>query len=217
MFSPRLSRLWVSLTTGAPKSLVGPLVESLTHEMVGDPDRIWRPPQPVPVDQALRKALQQPVTQRPRAFVSSRGGPPTVRSVQRMSLPAGRDAAWALEAYMTWLPQALRGVVSVELTDDDRVVFRLFGWGPKLLILQPLRHRSDPSRQVLRVIGGALARETFRGRLEFRQVPDKRTLIAGIHEFEPRLPWWLYRLTQAQFHRWVMFRFSRHLKRLSPS
>ena len=34
LFTPSLSRLWVTLVTGAPRALVGPLVESLRHEMV---------------------------------------------------------------------------------------------------------------------------------------------------------------------------------------
>ena len=34
LLSPSLSRLWVSLTTGAPKELVAPLIESLRHEML---------------------------------------------------------------------------------------------------------------------------------------------------------------------------------------
>ena len=32
--SPKLSRLWISLVTGAPRELVEPLIESLRHEMV---------------------------------------------------------------------------------------------------------------------------------------------------------------------------------------
>ena len=34
LFSPSLSRLWVSLTTGAPRSLIGPLIKSLEHSMI---------------------------------------------------------------------------------------------------------------------------------------------------------------------------------------
>lgn len=34
LFSPNLSRLWVTLVTGAPRELIGPLVQSLRHEMV---------------------------------------------------------------------------------------------------------------------------------------------------------------------------------------
>ena len=44
------------------------------------------------------------------------------------------------------------------------------------------------------------------------------TLRAGmvIHDFVPRLPWWLYRISQAIVHRWVMARFGRHLAASPP-
>ena len=53
-----------------------------------------------------------------------------------------------------------------------------------------------------------------RGRLEFRQLPDRGVYLVAIHDFTPRLPWWLYTLTQAKAHLVVMHAFGRHLKRL---
>ena len=131
-----------------------------------------------------------------------------------MSLPQGADARWAAEEYLRWLPIGLKGIIRVEQHDGDELCFRVFRRGPVLLRLQPRRHRSEPSRQVLRVTGGLLARSTERGRLEFRQILDGRTLIAAIHDFVPSLPWWIYRATQAVFHRWVMARFAKHLRQV---
>ena len=54
-----------------------------------------------------------------------------------------------------------------------------------------------------------------RGRLEFRQVLDGRTLLVAIHDYSPRLPWFAYVLTQAPFHASVMAAFRRHLARRS--
>ena len=73
------------------------------------------------------------------------------------------------------------------------------------------QERSASDRQLFYVTGGALARPAARDRLEFRVTPDARHLLTAIHDFVPRLPWWLYRLTQALVHRWVMGRFGRHL------
>ena len=129
-----------------------------------------------------------------------------------MSLPEDRDAAWATNEYLRWLPRGLNGLIRVERLSDDEICFRVLSRGPVLLRLSMLPHRSEPSRNVLRVTGGLLARETKRGRLEFRQVLDESTLIAAVHEFVPRLPWWIYRVSQAHFHRYVMYRFSRHLR-----
>jgi hypothetical protein len=39
-------------------------------------------------------------------------------------------------------------------------------------------------------------------------------ILAAIHDFVPQLPWFIYNLTQAPAHLWVMFAFGRHLKRL---
>ena len=143
------------------------------------------------------------------------GGADTVRSVQRMQLPEGRDAQWAAQEYFRWLPEAMKGLVQVVQLGDGKIAFRFSEKGPVLLELEMRSHRSDPTRQVMRVTGGYLAKETDRGRLEFRQVLDGRTLLAAIHDFVPSLPWWVYRPTQAEVHRWVMERFGKHLRTLS--
>ncbi|MBL92307.1 MAG: hypothetical protein CMH56_10930 [Myxococcales bacterium] len=220
LLSPRLSRLWVSLTTGAPKELVAPLIESLRHEMLA---RKEAPHQlPMAQEQDLIELIQQ-ASQRgqaskpPRAFLkpSNSRGADTVRSVQRMRLPAGKDAQWAANEYFRWLPEAMKGLVQVIQLDENKIGFRFSDKGPLLLELEMRSHRSDPQRQVMRVTGGYLAKETERGRLEFRQVLNGRTLLAAIHDFEPRLPWWIYRSTQAEVHRWIMDRFGKHLDSFS--
>ena len=219
VLTPALSRLWVSITTGAPKALVQPLIASLKYPMVANPARALDATSFATVDEMLTQAVadSKTSTTKPRAFTGAKNsqtkGPDTVRSVQRMRLPSGRDAHWATQEYMRWLPRGLKGIIRVQDMPDGDVIFRIFKRGPILLKLSPRLHRSEPSRQVLRVTGGILARDTVRGRLEFRQVLDGSTLIAAIHEFEPALPWWIYRFTQAPFHRWVMNRFARHLSK----
>jgi len=37
--------------------------------------------------------------------------------------------------------------------------------------------------------------------------------LAGLHEYQPQLPWWIYTLTQANAHSWVMSRFSSYLEK----
>ena len=220
LLSPRLSRLWVSLTTGAPKELVAPLIESLRHEMLA---RKEAPHQlPMAQEQDLIELIQQAsqagqVSEPPRAFLrpSNNRGADTVRSVQRMRLPAGKDAQWAANEYFRWLPEAMKGLVQVIQLDENKIGFRFSDKGPLLLELEMRSHRSDPQRQVMRVTGGYLAKETERGRLEFRQVLNGRTLLAAIHDFEPRLPWWIYRSTQAEVHRWIMGQFGKHLESFS--
>jgi hypothetical protein len=85
-----------------------------------------------------------------------------------------------------------------------------------LLELTAAPARSQPDRQLLYVTGGVLAARGGRGRLEFREAPGA-TVLTAIHDFEPRLPWWIYRATQAVVHRLVMWRFGRHLARVPPA
>jgi len=218
LFTPGLSRLWVSLVTGAPKALVAPLVESLRHEMLARDHRLFELAklEPTPLRIAMERALAEP-TGTPRAYSAptKKGDaePSRVRSVQRMALPAPRDAKWAAEEYMRWLPRALRGLVRVEGDPGRSVTFFLVLFRIPLLVLTYAPERSTPDRQLFFVTGGALSRADHPGRFELRQVLDGRTLLTAIHDFVPRLPWLLYVATQAQFHAWVMAAFRRHVAR----
>ena len=215
-FTPSLSRLWVSLVSGAPKTLVAPLVESLRHEMVARDLRLSEMAglPPTPVRLALERALATDAApSTPPKPVRARGGrpPSLVRSVQRMPLPDGRNAEWAATEYMRWLPRALRGLVRVDVDESRNCRFVVFLIGIPLLVLTYAPDRSTPDRQLFFVTGGALSRSDRRGRFELRQVLDGRTLMTAIHDFSPRLPWFVYVLSQARFHAWVMAAFRRHL------
>ena len=228
--SPGLSRLWVSLVTGAPRGLVGPLVESLRHEMLAREDEEVRlPGEPgTAIRDMLQAALKEEregVRQAPRAFqpAPKKKQAARVLSVQRMILPGGANAEWAAQEYGEWLPRMMGGLMPIHVVNEEPMVrFHLFKGGPVLLRLERLREVGARDRQVYRVRGGLLAKSDTWGRLEFRQLLDERTLIVAVHDFEPRLPWWIYRSTQAVFHAWIMRRFTRYLRKhprveLSPA
>lgn len=221
LFTPGLSRLWVSLVTGAPKALVAPLVESLRHEMVARDLRLSEQAglAPTPIRDAMVKALakkeakSKPVSAKP--VMAHQNPASLVRSVQRMRLPEGRDAEWAAHEYTRWLPQALRGLVRVEVDANRDCRFAVLLIGFPLLVLTYAPSRSTPDRQLFYVTGGVLSRKEQRGRFELRQVLDGRTMMTAIHDFAPRLPWFVYVQSQARFHAWVMLAFRRHLARAS--
>jgi len=220
LVTPALSRLWVSVVTGAPKALVGPLIASLRHEMIARKDPQYRlSGEPgTPIEDTLREALLDGDHTKPppRAFgkMSTASATPKVLSVQRMPIPRGRDAAWAATLYMRWLPDSMHGLMPITVSQQDhQTFFRLWSWGPVLLQLE---RTISVGRQVFRITGGVLARPSDKGRLEFRTVLDGDTLIVAIHEYAPRLPWWLYCNSQALFHRWVMHRFGRFIARQAP-
>lgn len=208
LMSPGLSRLWVTLVTGTPRALVAPLVESLRHPMVARDrwlqERMGRPG--VPFAEALAQALRA----RPQPL------PSTVRSVQRLPLPPGRDAAWVAREYTHWLPRFVRPLVQVE-RDGTLVLLRARGVPRPLLELELETARSGPERSLFAIRGGLLAAAPAGGaglpRLEFRATPDGTHVLAAVQDFRPRLPWWLYRQTQARLHALVMWAFGRHLAR----
>lgn len=219
---PSLSALWIRLVTGAPKALVEPLVESLPHRMVAKNDELFERAgvRPKPLADAVRETLLaerapgSPTAYQPRP---ASGAHRTVRSIQRLPLPAGKTADWTAQEYMRWLPRAVRPWVRVSV-DAARVCrFSLVGIGKPLLVLEYSKERSADDRALFYIRGGLLARDVGRGRLEFRSFFGGAFQLAAVHDFVPRLPWPIYTVTQALAHRWIMDRFGRHLAQVPPS
>jgi hypothetical protein len=61
------------------------------------------------------------------------------------------------------------------------------------------------------ISGGLLVKRNDLGWLEFRSVLNDQYMIAAIHEFVPKLPWIIYKFTQAKVHLIVMKRFEKFL------
>lgn len=216
LLSPELSTLWVCLVTGAPRALVRPLIEGLRTPLTVHPARQLLIPgySFTPLRQAISEALKDYTGQaKPLAFHKS---PPVgtneVRSVQRLPIPKGMTAEQVARAYMEFLPSMKPGLIKVDVSGK----WLSFAWSfpyLRLLILEYSPERSWSHRQLFYVRGGLLAQKTVRGRLEFREVLGGSAVIAAIHEFKPRLPWFIYRWTQAVFHLRVMNMFGSYLNR----
>lgn len=207
-----LSRFWVALVTGVPKNLVYPLVLSLKHEMLVRDDSQWPYPEDfsTPLDEALDGAMEGE-TRPDLPFRGHKTLERDVRSIQRLVLPPGANAAWVAEEYFRWLPTFFSTLVKVELS-GERCTFYVIHPSIQILILEKSHERSSPDRQLLYVVGGRLAAIQGRGRLEFREVLHRKYVMAGLHEFRPALPWFIYKWTQALVHLFVMKGFSEHLK-----
>ncbi len=220
---PVASALWVRLVTGAPKALVNPLVRSLEHEMLAKDSRLLQLAgiRPQPFGESVKEALVVTTDKRrkPSAYNTRQGknGDRSVRSVQRLCLPAGKSSDWAAQEYMRWLPRALLPFLTVDV--DASRVCRFFPLGLRfpLFVLEYSKERSADDRALFYIRGGALAQIGGRGRLEFRSFFGGAFQLAAVHEFVPRLPWPIYAWTQAKAHIWVMWRFGRHLRRKTAS
>jgi hypothetical protein len=205
-----LSRFWVSLVTGVPKKLVYPLVLSLRHQMLATAEYAW--PYPGDLSTTLDEALSLSLTDQEQS--TFKGHVPIqkdVRSIQRLVLPAGRNAEWVAFEYFNWLSTFFSTLVRVQL-EGEKCTFYLVDPKIRLLILERSPERSSPDRQLLYIVGGLLSAKQGRGRLEFREVLDRKYVMAAIHEFRPSLPWYVYRWTQAIMHLIVMKAFDEHLK-----
>jgi len=215
VLSPGLSRLWISLVTGAPRALVAPLVQSLKHEMVAGPSSLANEAglRRTSMQEAIEIAIAGDHGTVPHAFRSPRSGDGQhlVRSVQRMELPDGWTAERAAMDYVRWLPHFLRWLLRVRRRAGEGFSFVLLPLGITLMTLRHSASRSTVDRQLFYVTGGALAPAGSKARFEMRQVLGGRTLLTVVHDYEPRLPWLLYVSTQAHFHKWLMHRFAKHL------
>lgn len=205
-----LSRLWVSLVTGVSRDLVYPLVLSLRYEMLPSANHKWPHSEDLStsLDNALEEALNTSID---TPYKSWRPPEKDVRSIQRLVLPPGRNAEWVALEYFNWLPTFFSTLVKV-MIEGNRCTFYLFHPSIQILILNKSEERSTPDRQLLYVVGGLLSGQMDRGRLEFREVLDRRYVMGALHEFRPALPWYIYCWTQAIVHLIVMKAFGEHLK-----
>lgn len=219
VYTVGFSKLWVARFTKSSTTFVSPLVESLRHTMTleEDPLRKSFDIDYKPMEQTVKDALQKedeiydaPVFERNRGKKEESN---TVRSYQRLPNPRKLNASRVAKLYQTWLPHFFRSVINARLKDET-VNFHLFNARRPILSLQLVTDRSNDERHLFYITGGVLVKRKDYGWLEFRRVLDGKYIIAAIHEFVPRLPWYVYVNTQAVFHLWVMNRFGRYLEKL---
>lgn len=216
--STAFSKRWVTLFGGANYELVSPLIDSLLCDLpAAEPTALVRPfirftSFRAMAQEALAREGQAPVPRLKRHTRHSN----TVRSIQRLPSLVGRDCRWIATEYMRWLPVLFRPLIRVHAdADTGRVRFVAAGLGLTLLELQYIDGKTPEDRRKFHIVGGILSRTTDTGWLEFRQVQHRHYTLAAIHEFVPALPWYIYRLSQAPIHGWVMHRFGQHLARVA--
>lgn len=223
-----LSKHWVALFSGVAPALVGPLQESLQHDLEAKPNSLLHAMggSLIPLEESMRRAVdasgrpkpnprsQTQLADRRRIKEDSR-----VRSVQRMPLPHGWDAERVAQEYGEWLSRRFGGLINAEYREDGVVRFQSFGGVCTFLELTPTPYSlGNHRRRAYYISGGVLSKKVDPpGRFEFRLFPENECLIASIHGFAPTLPWFIYSKTQAVVHLRVMHAFGRHLGRLKKS
>lgn len=223
--APALSKLWVRTFGGVPGELVGPVIESLRHDVrvADNPLQRWLAADLQSFDAALRAAVTDAGRPHPNPRQDLREADDAVirtdsvvRSVQRLPLPEGFTAKDVAKEYMRWLPKFGWPFLRCDV-EGKQVRFCVRGLGLALLELSFAAERSPAGRQLFHVTGGLLADMSnhHEGRLEFRRALNGACAIAAVHDFAPQLPWYVYNATQALGHLWVMNGFGRHLARVA--
>ena len=210
-FTIGLSKWWVSVFSNSNINFVSPLVESLKHKMIPSDDYsdLYKIDFTT-MDISIKRALEHRPPVLP-SFHEPESERNTVRSVQRIYNPRKYNAQWVAKFYPMWLSKRFAGLINPRF---DGSFLRFYLFGIMLLELQLIEDRSTPNRQLFYITGGKLTKRTDLGWLEFRSILDNEYVITAIHEYVPKLPWWIYKLTQAQLHLYVMRKFERELKSL---
>lgn len=218
----RLSRRWVSLFGSTSANLVNPLLESLRHSISATPNPLMDQllPDAVSFEESVLSAIDESGRPRPNPRQSTQQidnahiqQAKRVRSIQRMPLPKGWSALRLSKRYSKWINRYTFGIIR-ERRDAEGVLRLSFirrKW--VLLELTPTPFSLDCEyRRAYYITGGFLARDIQPpGRFELRIFPEIRCLIAAIHGFRPRLPWFLYSFSQAFIHLGVMKAYARYL------
>jgi len=207
-----LSKLWVTLFGQSDYALVSPLVDSLRCDLPS-------PSVPEELSELIRfRSFEEMLGEIPATKFKQekkRWSPTdnTVRSIQRLARnPLGEDEI--AEEYFHWLPEKLNGLLSAD-REGDLIKFTVTGLSAPLLVLQLIQAEQNLDRVKFHIVGGLLTGTTHTGWLEFRSVAHGEYVLASINEFMPSLPWYLYKLSQAPVHAWVMREFSKHLASLT--
>jgi uncharacterized protein YbjT (DUF2867 family) len=214
------SKLWVGYFGESPAKLVAPLIESLKHDMLVaakyrfDLKEIAYDSYSESVRHAL--AFENAIPRLPK-FKKKERIQNTVRSIQRLPNTRHQSALWIANRYKVWLPTFFRFLIRAEENSrGDLGFFLAYGKKP-MLQLTWIPDRSDIKRQLFYISGGWLVKRFDYGWLEFREVLGGKYVISAIHEFVPRLPWFVYILTQAKIHLWVMRSFRKYLEQYKGS
>lgn len=235
-----LAALIARAVSRAPGPMVAAIVESLPQDtrMHDNPVQQAIAPTALGFRAALTLAID-PATGRLRPNPRTRSrdsdrelmrAQSLVRSIQRVILPPGEDAAWIAGNYFRWLGECCWPLVRTRIDATGAVTVMLRWPRLTLLVLRPDHALGNAGRQVYRITGGLLARPNradsnptgsnptdptpgAQPRFEFQTLLAGRYVMTAIHDYAPALPWWLYLPTQAFAHLRVMRRYQRRLAR----
>ncbi|MGW7926469.1 NAD-dependent epimerase/dehydratase family protein [Staphylococcus xylosus] len=202
-----LSKYWVKLISGVPKEMVYPLMDSLIHDMIRKDENIVKDISIGKIDykESVRNALEEETKTQKKGKSSRKGDIKDVRAISRVVLPKDVNMIQLAESYANFLNRITLNVVNSDFNEDNFTI-SVPCLNKDLLLLRKDFKASNNERILYRIVGGDFAFDSDGGnaRLEFRRLPNSDACIIALQEYEPTLPWWVYKYTQAKVHKSVM-------------
>ncbi len=202
-----LSKYWVKLISGVPKEMVYPLMDSLIHDMIRNDENIVKDISIGKIDykESVRNALEEETKTQKKGKSSRKGDIKDVRAISRVVLPKDVNMIQLAESYANFLNRITLNVVNSDFNEDNFTI-SVPCLNKDLLLLSKDFKASNNERILYRIVGGDFASDSDGGnaRLEFRRLPNSDACIIALQEYEPTLPWWVYKYTQAKVHKSVM-------------
>lgn len=202
-----LSKYWVKLISGVPKEMVYPLMDSLIHDMIRNDENIVKDISIGKIDykESVRNALEEETKTQKKGKSSCKGDIKDVRAISRVVLTKDVNMIQLAESYANFLNRITLNVVNSDFNEDNFTI-SVPCLNKDLLLLSKDFKASNNERILYRIVGGDFALDSDGGnaRLEFRRLPNSDACIIALQEYEPTLPWWVYKYTQAKVHKSVM-------------
>ena len=213
-----LSKYWVKLISGVPKEMVYPLMDSLIHDMVRNEENTVEGVSIGKIDYktSVRNALAEENTVQKKRKKSSKRAIKDVRAISRVTLPKDMTMSQVTALYADFLNKITLNVVNSDFNENDFSI-TIPCLGKDLLLLRKDSVASNEDSILYRIVGGDFALDSNGGnaRLEFRRLPYSNECMIALQEYEPTLPWWVYKYTRAKVHKSVMnlFKFKLETKK----
>jgi hypothetical protein len=124
-----------------------------------------------------------------------------VRSIQKAPLPTAWTVKDVGQYYFEWLDEILYNCINVH-KENPYYEISVIGIEDPVLEVKYDEAGSDDGVEIYRITGGKLSKKypNKQSRLEFREMPDGKSFIMALHDYEPNLPWVMYVFTQAPIH-----------------
>jgi uncharacterized protein YbjT (DUF2867 family) len=205
---PDFTKAILSRVTRSPAGLVFPLFESMKEQMICRKNFHYNQKH---CTTTVKEAVNKSIKQDPSDTIYKSGTAKrrlsrneTVRSIQRVNLNHHLSSREIANYYLQFLSTIFIWFLKIK-SNHPKVSFHLVLFGTKLLEFEFIESWSRKDRSLFRIRGGLLVKKPLNhARLEFRQIPSNGATLVCVHDYNPRLPWIIYRMTQSLAHTWII-------------